>query len=395
MSGTEVILLRSTDVGAPTLSGTAGALIALLDACLKDGYNAKTIQSITRSGTTATVTYATAHNYAADGLTKVLIAGCDQPEYNGIKQITNVSTNSFDFTVSGTPASGSGTMTSKAAPLGWDKPFAGTNKGVYRSPEVTGTRLYLRVDDANPKADTNKTALMRGYETMTDVDTGVGLFPTVAQMVDGVYFWKSGTSDSVARPWVLVGDGFEFHLFSSESAGYPNISKQFHFGDPASEMASDPYGCLIYGNTSAWSNSQPEAFQATHSLAPQSSITPQAGHYIARLYGQVGSSVGASKHSQISFGSYNAIGSSSSYPMPYPAPHNNGLYVAPIFIHDGSVLRGQLKGLYQPLHARPLGHAGLCHAASSPISRRLYAVATAYSTSTPGETHVDIDGPWR
>jgi len=393
MSGTKVILLRSTDTGAPVLSGTAGALVALLDACLQDGYNSKTPSGVTRTGSTATFTYATAHGYAADGLTKVLIAGADQAEYNGIFQISNVSTLSFDVTVTGTPATpATGTITTKAAPLGWSKAFSGTNKAAYRSNEVAGTKLYLRVDDTT---DSGKSAGIRGYETMTDVDTGTGLFPTVAQLTPGIILTKSSAVDNAARSWILVGDGFEFLLFiAAFPAIYENIYDSFHFGDIYPEMASDPYGCLIYGN----------AILATYVGGGGNFTgkvlklnTTQPGHYFARGYSQAGTAIGAGK-----LGNYAACGDT--YPMgsddaglmAYPAPHNNGFYVSPVFACDGAVLRGQIKGLWQPLHIRPLGHAGLLAVNESPINRRLFSIKISYSaSSSPGEVCLDIDGPWR
>ena len=48
-------IYKSGDPGAPSLSGTVGSLVALLDACLVNGYTAS-ITSITRSGSVATVT---------------------------------------------------------------------------------------------------------------------------------------------------------------------------------------------------------------------------------------------------------------------------------------------------------------------------------------------------
>ena len=386
------MLYRSTDAGAPVLSGTAGALIAVLDACLKDGYQSKTV-TIARSGSTATASCSTAHGYAADGLTKINHSGASQAEYNGDFTIFNVTTLTYDFAVAGTPATpATGTITAKVAPIGWGKPYLGTNKGVYRSSEATGTQLYLRVDDADPNADSAKTAMMRGYETMTDIDTGTGLFPTVAQKAGGLFFKKSGVSDSTARPWVLVGDGFEFHLFPMPNlTPYPGY-KQFHFGDPASEQASDPFGCLIYGDTSVSVAGQPpEEGSTTHQISGDLA-SGQTGHYLARLYSQTGGAVLAGKQGNYILGG-NTIGALG--PISYPSPNNNGLYVAPLFISDGVVVRGQLKGIYQPLHARPLGNAGLVAAANSPIGRRLYSVVTAYNSSTFGETHLDIDGPWR
>jgi len=56
--------------------------------------------TITRSGSTASVSH-TAHGLANSA--KVVIRGADQPEYNGIQTISNVTANAYDYTVSGTP----------------------------------------------------------------------------------------------------------------------------------------------------------------------------------------------------------------------------------------------------------------------------------------------------
>lgn len=56
---------------------------------------------ITRSATTATVSH-TAHGLATNE--KVVIRGCDQTEYNGVKQITVTGPNEYTYTVSGSPA---------------------------------------------------------------------------------------------------------------------------------------------------------------------------------------------------------------------------------------------------------------------------------------------------
>lgn len=66
--------------------------------------------TITRVTTTATVTH-TAHGRKVGE--KMLIKGAVQPEYNGIQTITAITTNTYDYTVSGTPATpATGTITS-------------------------------------------------------------------------------------------------------------------------------------------------------------------------------------------------------------------------------------------------------------------------------------------
>jgi hypothetical protein len=57
--------------------------------------------TITRSGTTASVSH-TAHGLSNGA--KVAIRGADQQEYNGVFTITNVTTNAYDYTVAGAPA---------------------------------------------------------------------------------------------------------------------------------------------------------------------------------------------------------------------------------------------------------------------------------------------------
>jgi len=68
--------------------------------------------TITRSGTTASVAH-TAHGLLNGD--KVFIEGADQDEYNHVRTISNVSTNAYDYTVSGSPTTpATGTITSTA-----------------------------------------------------------------------------------------------------------------------------------------------------------------------------------------------------------------------------------------------------------------------------------------
>lgn len=71
--------------------------------------NTKSVSSITRTGQVATATSA-AHGYTNGQ--SVLMAGANETEYNGTFVISNVTTNTFDYTVTGTPATpATGTIT--------------------------------------------------------------------------------------------------------------------------------------------------------------------------------------------------------------------------------------------------------------------------------------------
>lgn len=68
--------------------------------------------TITRSGSTASVAH-TGHGMS-EGMT-VIIRGADQPEYNGRFEITNVTTDAYDYAVTGTPTTpATGTITATA-----------------------------------------------------------------------------------------------------------------------------------------------------------------------------------------------------------------------------------------------------------------------------------------
>ena len=59
--------ITGTDAGVPQLSGTAGALITVLDACLVNGYGSVTLDSITVTSNVATCTKSTGHGFTALG----------------------------------------------------------------------------------------------------------------------------------------------------------------------------------------------------------------------------------------------------------------------------------------------------------------------------------------
>lgn len=78
----------------------------------------RSVTSITRSGSTATVVTAIAHGYQTG--TVVEIMGAVQTEYNGIFTITVVDTTTFTYTVTGTPTTpATGTITVQTQQIQW------------------------------------------------------------------------------------------------------------------------------------------------------------------------------------------------------------------------------------------------------------------------------------
>lgn len=258
----------SADASAPTLDGTVGSLIDVLDACLVDGYGAKTA-------------------------------------------------------------------------AGWAKSFSGTNKAAYRPP--AGTRFYLRVQDDGPGAGGAREARVTGYETMSDVDTGGGLFG--GEISSAFVVWrKSNTADSTARAWLVYADGRTVYIFiaTGDSSG---VYMSYAFGDFYSIASGDAYNCLIIGRETENSVSN-----TLEGMASGSSIvgTDLAGHYAARTSGGGGGEVTLGKHGDIAKSTFGSS-SRASWNGLVTAPNgpDGAYYLAPCVIVEGSNIRGRMRGWWQ------------------------------------------------
>lgn len=280
-----VRVYRWDDAGAPELSGTAGALIALLDACLISGYGAK-------------------------------------------------------------------------AASGWSKAYSGTNTAAYRAP-VGDTRHYLRVDDTGTVS-----APILGYEAMISVDSGTNKFPIDIQNATYVRILKSSVASTTARPWVLVATGRIFYLWVAYDGTTTN-SIMHCFGEITSYKPGDAYHTILVGvsgtthSGSLWQN------------LVDASLTHASGHYMARSFTQIGGSILCGKGSDnylggTSFGATGAL---------FPDAVTGGLRIAPVFISQGSdIVRGELPGVWNPLHNKPLEHLGTFQGSGEYVGKTFLAL---------------------
>jgi hypothetical protein len=338
-------IYRSSDSGAPTLSGTAGDLVNLLDKCLVTGWTAS-VTSITRSGSTATVTTAGNHGLVTGNSTT--IAGAGQAEYNGTFTVTVVSATVFTITVSGTPATpATGTITWAKLAAGWTKPFTGTNKAVFR--QGAGNQFYWRVDDNGPGAGGAREARIRGFEAMSDVDTGTGTnasgFPSTAQQANGLVARKSTTADATTRTWMVIADDRTVMVFI-QTGDIAGRWQGFALIDIYSYVASDGFRTMIIGGIGENSASASRFTELTTTMAAAAN-----GHYIARGYVGTGGPIQIGKHSDaVKAGGSNFM----TYGLPYPNPTDGYLYLSPLWITDPTTapvnhIRGQVRGVYNCL----------------------------------------------
>lgn len=403
----DVNTFRSTDLGAPVLNGVAGSLAALLRACLQNGFNVQTPSSVVVTNGVATATYASAHGYNVNRV--IQVANANTAAINGKKRVLSVTTYTLTFDAAGVADGAvSGAITTKVAPLGFTEVFTGTNLAAFKSDDVTAlSRSVLRIADTA----TTYTRVI-SYESMTDINTGSGQMPTEAQLSGGAYIVKSTTADATARPWILVGDGRLFYLYTypGSTSGRQSI---FWWGEAISFRAGDAFATVMGGFNSSASGANADPGLAlsgsqTDSIAPTSALGSSINGATAVVMAQRG--VDQIAQSVIAFaasglaglvgGSKLISGSSASYSIAYPSVVNGGFMLFPVY-HRGSAgtfvdLRGILPGVFQsPNDLTSFKLTELSGVASAP--GRVFMIVPVSDIGSSSVAHVALDmiGPWR
>lgn len=372
----------------PVLSGTAGGLIAVLDAVLITGFGLQTATSVVVTSGIATATYATAHSFRAD--TVALVAGATPAGLNGEKRIlTVVSDKIVTFDATGiADGAATGSITSKAAPAGWTKAFSGTNVAAYKhtSPEATG--CVLRIDDTG-----TQNARVRAFESMTNVSTGVGPTPLDSQAAGGLYWPKSSTASATARPWFIVADERGAHI-AVDPAGTGRYTLLWA-GDITSLKSGDAYSYLLTGNQS----DQTSSATVPDGCMGYSHRSARGGAYIVRAHTAIGQSLAVQRigahHNGSTADVYAGVPGYSF--GTYPNGPNNGLMTGALELQALGI-RGTLPGLLHPVQdcGNAFATGAIVEGTGDFAGRRLLAIRVAPPAAgvTAGTVFLDTTGPW-
>lgn len=391
-----IFTFDSSQPGAPVLSGAVGALRAVVKACAVDGFGAGAVASLTVASGVATATYAGAHPFKAGHVAQY--AGATPAALNGNKVILSATGNSVTFAAPGVPdGAATGSITSKAAPAGWQELFSGSLTNVIALkpsvPEATG--CVLRIDDT-----TTSWARVVGYEAMTDINTGTGRFPTEAQFAGGLYLPKSDAKTTAARPWRMYISGRVMILAVAPLDPYLDSYGVYVLGDFVSSKGADPYACMVSGGglgvSSSWAGS---VLDGSAGLVSRTSTDYAC--YVARGALGIGGALGLNKLGPLATSSRVFSGSSSYAIMPLTFPNlsDNSLRVGPVDLYQGGDLRGVLPGVYhspQPLIGSGAFATGQLIVGQGPYAGRTFEAITVGDpgSSLTGVMFVDITGPW-
>lgn len=401
---TSVKYFDSTMANAPALSGTAGSLIALLDACLKDGFNAVTLSSLVVSGGVATATWPGTHAALKD--TVVLISGVTggPTGWAGLngeqKVVAKLTGTTLSFATATADGAATGTIVMKMAPLGFTKPFSGTNLAAYKSSDPASPGFLLRVDDTAAQ-----TARVLGYEQMTDINTGVGPFPTTAQIPGGGYWAKSTAASATANQWNLVGDGRFFYLNiqpGSNASANNQLCSPRGFGDCVGiRPGGDPYACVLNYSATA---------SAANQYDGHLGLTNSGGCAVPREFTGLGSAQIAGNYIYGSSSTGVISGGSNAQHGAFPSAVDGSLLLGSKMLNTptlGVVPRAYFPGCYHVLQSAAwstLRMGDRTPGAGALAGRNLYCstcdstsitYVNASSVSNTGIIVFDITGPWR
>lgn len=376
--------------GAPVLNGQAGSMIGLLDACLVTGWGLKSATALTVAGGVATLAFSGSTAAVKDAV--ILVEGVTGAltALNGEQKITAVGSGTVSFATAAADGTAAGTITFKMAPAGREKVFSGTNKAVYRSPDVQSTKMLLRIDDTYTDH-----CLLCGYESMSDVDTGAGQFPLPGQMVVG-YMNKSARANATAVKWRLVADARGAYVsvvgYSAEQAACES-GRTVYLGDfKPFRTGGDPYAFVVgCGSNATYGDAAGTCDNAS-----------MDGSYAPRPYHGLGSAVKLEIRPEV--GSANGgSGRDASYGV-FPGAIDGGLRLSRRMLQEGANMppRGVLPGMYsvpQSEVGNSIAPLTVLPGTGPLVGRRILAIGCGassyiYPSANLGISFIDITGPW-
>jgi hypothetical protein len=376
MADTSVKIFQSSMAGAPTLNMAAGSLIAILDACLVNGFGLVTPESIVIANGIGVAHINAGHS--AIPYSVVEIAGANESVLNAKFKVTSITTTRITFDATGiSDIVASGTFSLKLAGAGWRKAFEGLNTAAYQSANVQASGSYLRVDD-----NATTYAAVLGYEVMYDIDSGMNRFPLSSQYA-ALYINKANAAGNWGW-WIIANDRFAY-VATAGYAGYPQFYFIDAFGDIVSRKSVDPYRFAIFAKSVAGVFN---FYQGSGVVAPSGGNNAR---YIARPYHTLAYSQPVAITAFGAGSGFSGYGGSL-----FPNPADNGVLMAPIHIAEGSGYRGDLPGIFwapQNL-ANSLPGDTLITNVDGLGRDVIFKTFGGVHPSYYGSTFFDLTGPW-
>lgn len=377
---------HSEQAGAPQIMAQPGDLIAILDACLLNGFGSKSVDDVVVSGEVATVTISSGHDFEKWAV--IRIEGATPGELDGDWRVTSATGSSLTFDCPGiADVTATGTITiSRATPGHWEKAFSDTHKAAYRSTHADSSGYYLRIDDS---AAGIGAIPVRGYRGMTDIDTGTAPFPPVSEVPE--YSWRRAASTNGSNlpvDWAVVVDGKSIWMlirwsYWSNRQGYAAV---YAFGvRGAVGVNGDPMSFIVAHETHSHYDSEKSLrFYKWDGTASEGCWVSHDNAYGSpKRFG-----VSASGVSDLTFADFS-----------FPAMLSGGyLFHAPVLITVDDQVRSSLPGVLQGMTDEsatlPAGRAVRVVVEPTINSPAILLVSCIRHGMYRGYMSFDLEGPW-
>lgn len=243
--------------------------------------------------------------------------------------------------------------------LGWSIEYDdGISKIAFRNDALKGSGAYFQLtdDDSHGTADA-RACQIKGYRSMTALDTGTDGFPA-----SDAFLWKSQTLDATAREYLIIGDersfwaGLEYLEFSN-TEGY----RTYYIGDFNSSVAGDVPFMLSFGSVPSFSNNGTASLFREAQQGWDSAIRSRAtipGGLLQNYNGQINPQNAWFwvVNPSLNTGTSEPFGAHGSYPDPI----SGRTLASRIFLADPDIVlsdsqehlsyRGWLRGMLNPMH---------------------------------------------
>lgn len=216
---------------------------------------------------------------------------------------------------------------------GWEKAFLDVNRVALRQGKASNNKILYVNDNVNSY---NQLAYLRGFASMSDINTGEGAFPSGAQAAHGIEVYKSAGLANEMRNWTLLATESTFYLQINATNTFNSANSIIYgFGDFTSFKPGDVYNSFIIGASD-------EDFYADDYFGKKSTIEQaiDGGHYLERSYSLLNGPVLAGKH----WDTYKDG-------CTFPNPVDGSLIMSPIWLTEPGVLRGKMNGIYKVSHS--------------------------------------------
>lgn len=304
MATSQFKIYTSSDFGGPgPLTGISGSLIAVLDACLVNGYV----------------------SHSAAGWIKPF------PTTNSYTAYTQPSGSRMTFFINDN----------------------NPNVGVGREAQVTGWISLTSLSGSGTISSSNQGV---GFGQFPIPSQGVG----GASSVSGSVVWrKSSTADTTQRSWIVAADAWTVYVWMSTGEGYyahGGFGEFFSLYGPTDQGKVMIFGKAIQNAATNNNNDGTDSLSAASFNGSFAQGTAMPGHFWARGPSGTGISTTFTKKGDMSLSSatvnFTTLMTRMDGILMCPNPTDGNFYFSPIWLMDNinNNLRGKYRGIFQICH---------------------------------------------